>query len=622
MVKPQNEHAAEQRINAAAEKIMALDSDLRQLSWTRIREIAVELVASDLSTADRLEYARELDSIAATNLALIQRQQVLSAMEEGEGEADAALDEHAAQQARVASASAAVLSQIQTNAVPAGAGKAQGAEGVARSVASAPVGAASGFSHPEFPEVPDLADSDSSAGLAQRVSRKLDSLMDAVGLGQDGEDERRGADAVPIADADAGEAPDLKAASSEAEASDPDAPGASQAAEAAVPAEDGNYDDKGRWRGSTAPMNVVQMLNAEMVYQSEDEDDKDRYAAAAAQASLYDDPVAVILPSADELEGRIPQVPLPGKEDVLAESDEPAEREDRGTEPRKNIEPEESPDQEPAEAAVKAKTTKPTSAKADGAAAFKKDDAPAPRAKHSNAKHDDIDRLQIPEVKAPGAPGAGGTKPADPKPAEGEPSVSVGFSSHSRAERAILAERERKEAAKRKKKDAHKHRFPKIFGHKGGDDDLVVIPRGKAKEAPDDLFVSDRHRAAAEKRSETPKGKGKDKGTGKGKEKHSHTPGHAKKDGASAKAKPGDADDAEGHRAAPHGGKAKDAAKNEKADHARASSEYRAHEDGDQLDRHVAPATFQLFHTSRDGRVSFFCDAEGRITAVNSARLV
>lgn len=600
MVKPPNAYAAEQRINAAAEKIMALDSDLRRLSWTRIREIAVELAASDLPASERLEYARELDSIAATNLALIQRQQVLSAMEEGEGEDDPAPDEHAAQQARVASASAAVLSQIQAEPEPGG--KAQQAHGSARVVSSAPVGAAGGFSHPEFPEVPDLAESDSSAGLAQRVSRKLDSLMDAVGLASDDETERRATDAVPIADA--GEAPDLKTAVDAAEPPEGDAseePASAEPAAPAEPAENDDYDAKGRWRGNTAPVNIVQMLNAEMVYQSEDEDDKDRYAAAAAQASLYDDPVAVILPSADELEGRLPasssakkaEEPAAQGESESVEKAEPA-REDR---------------HESAAAALDspAKET-------DGRPAFKKDEkAHAAHSDHAHAKRDDVDRLQIPEVKAPGAPGAGGTKPADPKPAEGEPSVSVGFSSHSRAERAILAERERKEAAKREKKDARKHRFSKIFGRKDQDKDDLVIPRGKAQEAPDDLFVSDRHRAAAEKkRQETPKRKGQ--------ERRSHTPGHAKS--ANDSTDSDKSNDTEGHKGGPSGGATGGGAAHGKSGQARSSSDQRKYAVGDQLDRHVAPATFKLFHTSRDGRVSFFCDAEGRITAVNTARLV
>lgn len=37
---------------------------------------------------------------------------------------------------------------------------------------------------------------------------------------------------------------------------------------------------------------------------------------------------------------------------------------------------------------------------------------------------------------------------------------------------------------------------------------------------------------------------------------------------------------------------------------------------------HRAAGTFQLLHTSRDGKVCFFQDAEGHITAVNAARLV
>ena len=53
----------------------------------------------------------------------------------------------------------------------------------------------------------------------------------------------------------------------------------------ADPAENDDYDAKGRWRGSTAPVNIVQMLNAEMVYQSQDEDDKDRYAAGIMQGT-------------------------------------------------------------------------------------------------------------------------------------------------------------------------------------------------------------------------------------------------------------------------------------------------------------------------------------------------
>lgn len=602
MVKPQNAYAAEQRINAAAEKIMALDSDLRQLSWTRIREIAVELAASDLPASERLEYARELDSIAATNLALVQRQQVLSAMEEGEGEDDPAPDEHAAQQARVASASAAVLSQIQAEPEPGG--KPQEAHGSARVVSSASVGAAGGFSHPEFPEVPDLAESDSAAGLAQRVSRKLDSLMDAVGLATDDETERRATDAVPIADADAGEAPDLKTAVDAAEPSEGDAPEESASAVPAAPAdpaENDDYDAKGRWRGSTAPVNIVQMLNAEMVYQSQDEDDKDRYAAAAAQASLYDDPVAVILPSADELEGRIPVSPSAKK------AEEPAAQGE--SESVEKAEPAQEDRHESAAAASDSPAKE-----ADGRAALKKDEkAQAAHGGHAHAKRDDVDRLQIPEVKVPGAPGAGGTKPEDPKPAEGEPSVSVGFSAHSRAERAILAERERKEAAKREKKDARKHRFSKIFGRKNQDKDDLVIPRGKAQEAPDDLFVSDRHRAAAEKkRQETPKRKGQ--------EKRSHTPGHAKS--ANDSTDSDKSDDTEGHKGGPSGGVAGGGAERGKFEQARTSSDQQKSAAGDQLDRHVAPASFELFHTSRDGRISFFRDAEGRITAVNTARLV
>ena len=189
--------------------------------------------------------------------------------------------------------------------------------------------------------------------------------------------------------------------------------------------------------------------------------------------------------------------------------------------------------------------------------------------------------------------------------------MSVGFSSHSRAERAILAERERKEAVKREKKDARKHRFSKIFGRKNQDKDDLVIPRGKAQEAPDDLFVSDRHRAAAEKkRQETPKRKGQ--------EKRSHTPGHAKSGGNSEDA--GEADDSEGHGAEFRANDQRAAEAKGKTAHGAAGRVHPA--DADQLDRRVAPASFELFHTSRDGRISFFRDAEGRITAVNSARLV
>lgn len=652
MVKPPNAYAAEQRINAAAEKIMALDSDLRRLSWTRIREIAVELAASDLPASERLEYARELDSIAATNLALIQRQQVLSAMEEGEGEDDPAPDEHAAQQARVASASAAVLSQIQAD-IPAQAepaGSAQQMQGAARAVASAPVGAAGGFQHPEFPEVPDLAESDSSAGLAQRVSRKLDSLMDAVGLAQDDGAAQSAGDAVPIADADAGEAPNLKAAAPAPEGAEGETPGEAAnaaTAEPAEPVEDANYDAKGRWRGDTAPMNVVQMLNAEMVYQSDDEDDKDRYAALAAQASLYDDPVAVILPSADELEGRTPVPPTPDaaakpgvqdgseqKADRLPhnrrEDDaEPAEKtkhKRHGRRPRAEKRVDEPADSTVQADAARADVSQVDVPQVDAPAAFEKEaGAPAAPGKRSDAKLDEIDRLQVPEVKAPGAPGAGGTKPADPKPAEGEPSISVGFSSHSRAERAILAERERKEAAKREKKDARKHRFSKIFGRRDqGPDDLVVIPRGKAKEAPDDLFVSDRHRAAAEKRQEPAKHpehpERSESAKHPGHEKHSHAPSHAKAGDDTTES--ADANDAEGHKAGSAEGARKESTARGAAGRVHSAFDQREYVDGDQLDRQVAPATFELFHTSRDGRVSFFRDAEGRITAVNSARLI
>lgn len=594
MVKPQNAYAAEQRINAAAEKIMALDGDLRQLSWTRIREIAVELAASEMPVSERLEFARELDSIAATNLALLQRQQVLSAMEE-EGEKDSALDEHAAQQARVASASAAVLLQIQADADSAE--KPQENGGSVRAAASVAVAAAEGFPHPDLSDIPQLAESDSSAGLVQRVSRKLDSLMDAVGLTPDGADDRHAVpDEVAIADADAGEAPDLEhseenGAAEQRESPTDDAP--------AVSEDDGNYDAKGRWRGNTAPVNVVQMLNAEMVYQSEDEDDKDRYAAAAAQASLYDDPVAVILPSADELEAH------GSAGHVHFDMPEPEEQ------AREQAASVDAPQDDGGQAAD-------LRARSDGGDAGSRsvsrrdaDESPAASAeRHTRTNRDDVDRLQAPEAKPAVAPGTGGTKPADPKPAEGEPSISIGFSSHSRAERAILAERERKEAAKREKKEARKHRFPKIFGRKSqGDDGFVVIPRGEAKDAPDDLFVSDRHRAAAKRQ-----GASKHEGTNK----RSHAPGHAKSGGASDGVD--DADDAEGHEAEFRAtGCGTSEAKGDDAP----GGAGRAHSDGgDQLDRRVAPSAFELFHTSRDGKISFFRDAEGRITAVNTARLV
>lgn len=590
MVKPQNAYAAEQRINAAAEKIMALDSDLRQLSWTRIREIAVELAASEMSVSDRLEFARELDSIAATNLALLQRQQVLSAME-GEGEIDPAPDEHAAQQARVASASAAVLLQIQADSDSME--KPQVIGDSAGTAASGGAVSAGGFPRSDLPEASELADSDSSAGLAQRVSRKLDSLMDAVGLARDDADEHHAApDEVAIADADAGEAPNLKRPAKDAIPDQQDVPADDAPASSK---DDENYDAKGCWRGNTAPVNVVQMLNAEMVYQSEDEDDKDRYAAAAAQASLYDDPVAVILPSADELEahgdaeqarhaiseseGRDASADtLHGKSQHVADADAHSEEGVSGNQPAPNREGGASP---------------------VGSAE-----------KQAHAERDDVDRLQVPEAKAPAAPGKGGARPADPKPAEGEPSVTIGFSAHSRAERAILAERERKEAAKREKREARKHRFSKIFGRKSQDEDgFVVIPRGEAKEAPDDLFVSDRHRTTAKR-----DGMGKHDGAGK----HPHTPGHAKSGGSSEDA--GEADDSESHGAEFRANDQKAAEAKGKNVHGAAGRVHPA--DADQLDRRVAPASFELFHTSRDGRISFFRDAEGRITAVNSARLV
>lgn len=521
MAKLAGPYAAERRINATAEKIVALDSDLRRLSWTRVREIAAVLASDDLSDAERLECVRELDSVAATNLALITRLQALSAIEDAAGGHRATPDERAAEQVRIASASAAVLSQIgpDPEAVRRTASP-EGEDAFEQVVWQA--------AEPDADRAADrrtrraawrgdevLPDTESSAGLVRQASRKLDSLMDAVGDYGDEEElaallEREGGisgaghTAQPVDDeAGKGDVADGTRAghahrhlpwhrhrhtddTSEVTDSDraADAEGAKRSgspvrsAASDATADDPNYDEKGRWKGDTAPVNVVQMLNAEMVYQSQDEDDKDRYAAAAAQASLYDDPVAVILPSTDELEGRIPTI----------DADAPEASDDQPVSPR---EPATSPEDE--------------HARPDAAAIEESPEGKA-RARHGRRTGSFTERTAATEEPVvtqapaaarpatpgtPGAPGPGGTAPDDPQPAEGEPSFSVGFSASSRTERAVRDERERKEAAKAEKRAERHHRFPKIFGHKAEEaEDALVIPRGKATVAPGDLFFT------------------------------------------------------------------------------------------------------------------------------------
>lgn len=366
----------EERIQALVQQIAVLDAELRAQSWGRVMEIADELSVRRMRSADRRVLAEELRSIAAANLSLVQQPN-----RDNEAGSSDATDR------------ALAGSPIDPDV------------GIARELAEVvPLVASSDA----MLRGPQSADVDSLA--AARPARTGEAKLDETALAETDE---------PIAVSDPTHDEDAFATEKDA-TFDCDQDEDAQSA--------GGLDERGRWRGDTAPVNVVQMLNAEMVYQAEDENDKDRYAAAAAQASLYDDPVAVIFPTTEELEAAV--------DEELAE------------------------------------------------------EVRAERAEQERLNASDTDRTPIAEAGQPSAPGPGGAKPADPEPASGEPSISVGFSSHSRAERAILREREEKEARKQQRKEARKRYLGHLLTHREEDPDAqVVIPRGAATEAPDDLFV-------------------------------------------------------------------------------------------------------------------------------------
>lgn len=318
-----------QRIHDAAEKLLAADAELRSLSWTKVQDIANALSVKKLRGSERRAYARELQVIAATNLAVAAR---LDGSDDREA-MRAVIKETPAQEREAPSDERTVESRVSS-------------------------------------------DSDAQRSLQT--------------------------DAGEPAPTDQSAEPDRSIAAdqpSDANVQDDQNEAPAQGTKNEIPANP-NFDEKGRWTGDTAPMNVVQMINAEMVFQSENEGDKDRYAAAAAQASLYDDPVSVVLPSAEELESILPTV-----SEMASVEDEELKRE-----------------------------------------------VVAEHRERDRARLSDTERTPVVKPGEPGQPGAGGTRPADPKPAEGEPSISFGVSEHSRTERAVLAEKERKEAKKARKR--------------------------------------------------------------------------------------------------------------------------------------------------------------------------
>lgn len=347
-----------QRIHDAAEQLLAVDADLRTLSWTRVQDIANALSVKKLRGSERRMYARELQVIAATNLAVAARL---------DGSNERAAMQGIAEDAPV---------------------QQQEGRSDKRAFGSHPSSDADVLqsSHAE----------ESEQASAVETTERLSSVpIDGTEVRPDGSTASDSQEHVVTGESDRSTVPEQT----------PDKniqnnPGAGVDVAATTTPADPNFDDRGRWTGDTAPMNVVQMINAEMVFQSEDERDKDRYAAAAAQASLYDDPVSVVLPSAEELEAMLPTV-----SEMAAVEDEELKHE-----------------------------------------------VAAEHRERERARLSDTDRTPVAVPGTPGEPGVGGAKPADPKPAEGEPSISFGVSEHSRTERAVLAEKERKEAKKARKR--------------------------------------------------------------------------------------------------------------------------------------------------------------------------